>query len=99
MRANNAQRLDADSAGTATSTALSPYPNFRRYFDADPERPWEVEVVRNLIKLANMQSGWDSYGAPPIRRDTGLFALEILSRVMRKRTPLPQVVPSSVGGI
>jgi hypothetical protein len=46
-----------------------------------------------------MEHGWDSYGAPPVLREVSFFALEILNHVMRPRTPIPQVVPSSVGGI
>ncbi len=46
-----------------------------------------------------MQPGWDSYGAPRIGWDTGMFALSILNDVMRTRTPIPQVVPSGAGGV
>jgi len=101
MSANSAQRALSDEAYLvdADSAARSRYPNFRRHFDAEPERKWQVEVVPALIRYAQMDEGWDSYSAPPLKRDAGLFALEILNSVMRPRTPLPQVVPSSVGGV
>jgi hypothetical protein len=80
-------------------TRRSNFPNFSRHYSAGSERKWEVEVVRALVRLAKMPAGWDSYNAPPLRRDAGHFALEILQGVMRPRTPLPQVVPSAAGGV
>jgi hypothetical protein len=46
-----------------------------------------------------MPMGWDSYTGSPLRWDTGLFALKILNDIMRPKTPMPQVVPSSEGGV
>jgi hypothetical protein len=86
-------------ASTSAVTSQNPYPNFLRHYNAEPERKWEVEIVRELMKFAQMEQGWDSYKAPPLRRDVGHFALEILHKIMRPRTPIPQVIPSSVGGI
>jgi hypothetical protein len=56
-------------------------------------------VVQALVRLVKMPAGWDSYNAPPVTRDAGHFALEILQSVMRPRTPLPQVIPSAAGGV
>ncbi len=104
MPVRNAQAAVADDTylidpSSSTGRAPSPYSNFWRYYNAEPELRWEVEVLRELIKLAEMEQGWDSYNAPAVRRDAGHFALEILHKIMRARTPIPQVVPSSVGGI
>lgn len=60
---------------------------------------WETAVLSELQRLAHLRTGWDSYGAPPIRWDACFFALLILQSSMRGDTPLPQVVPSSVGGV
>jgi hypothetical protein len=91
--------LDDSAAATTDQESRPNYPNFLRAYSAQPERKWEVEVVRALVRFANLTPGWDSYHAPPIRRDAGHFALEVLQGVMRPRTPPPQVVPSSSGGI
>jgi hypothetical protein len=88
-----------DSATTTDQGSRSGYSNFAREYSAQPERKWQIEVVRAIVRFARLQSGWDSYSAPPLRRDAGLFALEILQAVMRPRTPPPQVVPSSSGGV
>jgi len=75
------------------------YPNFRAAFNSEPQLQWEVEVVRRVVKLLEMPEGWDSYGAAKIKKDAGMFALEILQKVMRPRTPIPQIVPTAAGGI
>jgi hypothetical protein len=59
---------------------------------------WE-SLVPNVLKLTSLKQGWDGYNAPAIRWDAGLFALIVLQQTMRPDTPLPQVVPSSAGGI
>lgn len=63
------------------------------------DRKWEIVVLQKVLELVEMPSGWDSYGAPSVGWDTGLFALWVLHNVMRPETPIPHVVPSSVGGI
>jgi hypothetical protein len=88
----------ASSAEPATPKAAA-YPNFYGAFNAPPERKWQIEVQNRLLKYVKMQKGWDSYGAPPVGWDTGMFALSVLNDVMRTRTPIPQVVPSAAGGV
>jgi hypothetical protein len=97
----SAQRYFSSIANEPTPVARSQsaYPRFYEQFNAAPERKWEVEVVSSLVKYAQMPQGWDSYNAQPLRRDAGLFALEILHSVMGPRTPVPQVIPSSQGGV
>jgi hypothetical protein len=75
--------------------------NFPKFHAAlnDPARKWQVEIVSALAKFAKLQAGWDSYGAPPVNRDAGHFVLEILQGIMRPQTPIPQIIPSSVGGV
>jgi hypothetical protein len=88
---------EMDTSATETARRAN-FPNFSRHYD-EPEQKWEAELVRALVRLANLPPGWDSYNAPPMSRDAGHFALEILQAVMRPRTPLPQVVPSAAGGV
>jgi hypothetical protein len=103
MPNSNAQRMETPYDSTATtapeSRRESTYPNFQRALNAPTEQKWQVEVQSHLLQYAKMQKGWDSYGAPPVGWDAGMFALSILNDVMRNRTPIPQVVPSSVGGV
>ena len=58
---------------------------------------WHREAMNKVIALVGMQKNWDGYGSEPLRRDTALFALEILQAVMQPRTPMPAVVPSATG--
>ena len=82
----------------ARSRANTAYPRFLQQYE-NPERKWEREILTRLIELVQMEPDWDGYGAPSVKRDAGFFALEILKGIMRERTPLPQIVPSSVGGV
>jgi hypothetical protein len=88
-----------DTSPAADAARESKFPNFSRHYNTEPERKWEAAVVQALVRLVKMPAGWDSYNAPPLRRDAGHFALEILQSVMRPRTPLPQVIPSAAGGV
>jgi hypothetical protein len=93
---------DIEGTEATTSAATKPrsqFPNFRKAYDATPTRSWQVEVQAQLLQYAKMEGGWNSYDAPPITWDAGMFALNVLNDIMRPRTPIPQVVPSSVGGV
>jgi hypothetical protein len=63
------------------------------------EEKWQICVVEKLIEFTNLPQDWDGYGASPVKWDAGMFALNVLSQVMLPRTPVPQVVPSPVGGV
>lgn len=75
------------------------YQNFRRQFDAEPVRRWEIEVQEKICALASRTQGWDGQHALPVKWDAGMFALNLLSKVMQSRTPPPTVVPSPIGGV
>jgi hypothetical protein len=91
--------MSLDESVGATSQRVSNFPNFRRAFDTEPERKWQLEVQKNLLNYAKFPRGWDTYDAEPIGWDTGFFALSILNDFMRPRTPIPQIVPSTAGGV
>src|SRR6266568_1193965 len=99
MRAvSTTQRYAGEDYGTetaVTTTQESPYANFRQHFEAEPEKKWQVEVLKRLLTFTRLTPGWDSYVGSPMKWDAGLFALGVLDSVMRPRTPIPQTVPSS----
>lgn len=76
----------ARSAGADTTTA------FR-------DQLWRDQLIPRLHEFAKMPEDWDSYGAPRIKEETILFAVYVLDCILRPGIPLPEVVPSSVGGI
>lgn len=88
-----------EDSPTTTRREETTYPKFRGAFESEPQRKWEVEIVRQLVRLADMPDDWDSYGASKLKKDAGLFALEILHKIMRPRTPIPQIVPTTAGGV
>lgn len=60
---------------------------------------WQDVLLDQIMNLKKLSHGWDSYSAPRIDLDAMGFALIVLNNIMESNTPLPQVVPSSVGGI
>ncbi|MGH7099831.1 MAG: hypothetical protein ACREE4_19545 [Stellaceae bacterium] len=93
----------ADEAVTTIARRQEPaelrFSKFWDHYDAGPDRRWQIEVLKPLTEYVNMAEGWDSYSGVPLRWDAGFFALWVLNEVMRPRTPIPQVVPSPVGGV
>lgn len=72
---------------------------FRKAYSATFETKWQAQVLTRMTQLMALEQNWDSYGAPVIRRETGMFTLEILEKVMQPSTPCPDIVPTSAGGI
>ena len=68
---------------------------------SDPgiSRPWQVAALRKICGFFELEDGWDSYQAKPVKLETGMFALQILNDLMKPGMPEPSIVPSSVGGI
>lgn len=82
-------------ARPATGEAMS-YSRMRAY-ESGFNSNWQREAMSKIISLIEMQHNWDGYGSPPLRRDTGMFALQVLQDVMQPRTPMPAIVPSATG--
>ncbi len=100
------RRVGVDSRVGPSNPMLS-YESFVRHYGTEAAHwqeeplatPWEAAVVRRLSELRKLTRGWDGYQAPALNPGAISFAIELLAKVMRSRTPLPQVVPSSVGGV
>ena len=90
-------RGSIDASVGAIGPALS-FEKFARHYET-PTAAWQVDIVRQLLRLRELPRGWDGYGAPPLSPDAAWFTIELLGKIMRPRTPVPHVVPSSVGGI
>ncbi len=92
-----------DRGVTTTAKAPTPRPDgferFRRHYTAGFDAKWQIAVLNKLFSFYQMPADWDGNGAPPVRREAGMFALEALAQVMLPRTPLPRIVPTSVGGV
>jgi len=107
MSANLARQLPATvqdslasrTVGSEAGTSQLRYENFRRHYELGPDEKWQVAVVEKLVAFAKLPLGWDGYSAPPVKWDAGMFALNVLTQVMLPRTPAPQIVPSSAGGV
>ena len=63
------------------------------------EPHWLREVIERLRGFLYLEPGWDSYGALSIEKPTILRAVRVLSTLMKEYTPVPQIVPTSKGGV
>lgn len=62
---------------------------------------WLVDVLDRLLAFAELQPGWDSYGAPSIATeaiDLATRFLQLLADAL-PRLPRPMVVPTTHGGV
>ena len=94
---------NAPTANTAVTASSQPstlrFENFKKFYDQRFDQQWQAGVVDRLVEFTTMPEGWDSYGGKAVKWDAGMFALNVLTQVMLPRTPLPQLVPSSDGGV
>jgi hypothetical protein len=60
---------------------------------------WVLVVRRRLEALAQLEEGWDGRKAKRVSRENIETAIQLLQGVMRKDTPLPELVPTVRGGL
>lgn len=58
-----------------------------------------METIERLYSLTELQSGWNSYGARPIRPDVIRHVVQWIPRLIQSTTPRPAVVPRVNGGL
>lgn len=58
-----------------------------------------VETIEKLYSLTELQTGWNSYGARPIRPDVIYHVARWVPRLILSTTPGPSVVPRVQGGL
>jgi hypothetical protein len=101
--------LEEDSFGGETGVtttgrpkaepAMHRYERFWQEYYSCLDRKLEAEIRPLMDKFTQLPKGWDSYDASPLRADVPAFAMAVLKAIMKPHTPLPQVVPTSVGGV
>lgn len=66
----------------------------------DMKLPAWVEITQKQIgSIQLLEDTWDGYRAGPIRRDVVAYAIEVLNRIMRVKTPAAHITPMSHEGI
>jgi hypothetical protein len=101
MRSNLAYSDPAASITQTTSAKvvqLRPSNSVQATSEAIPPR-YESAAWRKVCALVNLPEDWDGYGSPRIDRQVGMFALEVLNKIMAPETPEPYIVPSPAGGV
>lgn len=67
---------------------------------SEPKKPdWIDLVLEQLKAISSLKSGWDGFGAGPIRRDVLSFVGQILTQIMGSETPAPYISPMSHEGV
>lgn len=68
-------------------------------WDLENREDWFYDVLIKLRRIGQLEENWDSYGAPAIKSSIVVSTLQILNSLMRKNIPIPEMVPTSNGGI
>ena len=64
-----------------------------------PSSPkWLLPALESAYNLLTLPLNWDSYGAPPIMKDTIMTGIEVLVNHSFPGSPAPVFVPTSRGG-
>jgi hypothetical protein len=64
-----------------------------------PTQYWPQRIMTRLVELLSLPAGWDTYDAPPIDQRAVARAGQLLLRTMDEWSPLPDILPSSDGGV
>jgi hypothetical protein len=96
---------EAASSNAATNDMARRKPSWQQQrevinLDSRRSKPaWERDALATICRYAELPNGWDSYAGKPLRLDTGMFALQVLSSVMSESTPIPSLIPVASGGV
>ena len=60
---------------------------------------WLGAVHQRIKELLELRPNWDGYGGRRIDFRRAQLALDVLSAVMTEKTPIPDIVPGSDGGV
>ena len=60
--------------------------------------PWMPGILGELLALLDLQSNWNSYGAPVVSPSSLGYGLALLARTTEPGSLRPAVVPSPSGG-
>jgi len=63
------------------------------------EAEWLEELVARSASLLELTDNWDSYGASAPRLDLLAVGVQVVTRCRRAGLPVPQVVPTTRGGV
>ena len=90
-------------AETISCGAIVPYAGMVAIPISDPtitgSRPDLRPLLGTVARLVTLPENWDSYGAMAVKPLLVQYGLSLLNGLMRSRTPLPAMVPTSRGGI
>ena len=92
---------DHTSSATLVQNAVIPFEPRQATYSLHSLRSsqWIFPVRDILERLANLEHGWDGYEGKPTAFRCIRFSVDILDQIMEDKTPLPNIVPTSEGGL
>lgn len=75
-----------------------PRPQARLVIDRPPPTRL-MPTIKRIVEIGQLEQDWDSYGARAVELSAVTSAIGWLLGAMTETIPLPQVVPTVVGGI
>ena len=60
---------------------------------------WYLPTIERLLECAELDAGWDSYGALPTTTSSMTEAMRFVAAFLTDDSPTPSVVPLSDGGV
>ena len=89
-----------DTSGTIANNFIG-FQKFSSLADSDvlEAAGWKAIAKTRLAELLALENNWDSYGARTISVDLARTALDLLEFLMSSSVPLPDIVPTSSGGL
>jgi len=60
---------------------------------------WIDRITDRLLDLMHLPAGWDSYGAPAVKREAADRTLQLLINVLDEWSALPDLLATSDGGV
>jgi hypothetical protein len=66
---------------------------------SDEDAPWKRDLSKRLVDILALPQNWDSYGAPQLTFQAFYAALNTLDALMTPRRLIPDIVPTSRGGV
>ena len=64
-----------------------------------PDVAWSGSAVEKILGFLRLLPNWDGYGAPSLKIDCILMAIDVITFITQENTPEPTIFPTSDEGV
>lgn len=93
----SAQRVETPTRSSQANIAVNR--NAAQIIRLHGQSAWSRMISNRLDDLNNLEAGWDSYDAVPVRFSTAKFVSEMLEELYFSSLPVPNILPTKSGGL